>query len=228
MRILIYITIVYLMIEAYGCSKMQTKIDLSKVYKNDITIITRNPERTFDGMGTLPRKDLHTLEFLADDKVDLLFVRSCSREEVLREPKSIFNKRKFLYNYRPNEIEMSGNCGLSIHALSKSGLYSGGFLDVVDEYTTLPSHNVCGAITEQTGGTSVCQERVGSIAMIRFDVEVMTDPSSGCELESGNRGKQFEYKIKLGDCDYDFIETKPPYRLHRHTTHGYEEIRVGI
>ena len=207
---------------------MQTKIDLSKIYKNDITILTRNPDREFMGVGTLPRKSLHTLEFLAEDKVDLLSIRSCSREEILREPKSVFNKRKFLYNYRPNEIETSGNCALTIHALSKSGLFAAAFIDIEDEYTTLPAHVVCGEITEDTNGVSVCEERVGSVEMIRFDVEVLTDPDAGCELESGNRGKQFEYKIKKGWCSYSFIQASPPYRMHRHSTHGYEDVRVSI
>ena len=228
MRTILYLIIIVILLHTYSCSEMHTKIDLTKVYKNDLTILARNPDKEFDGVGVLPRKDLHTLEFLGESKIDLLSFQSCSREVILREPKSVFNKKRFIYNYRPNEIEASGNCPIRIFAVSKDGLYSGGFLDVQDESTTLTAHVVCGGVTEDLIGVSVCQERLGSTQLIRFDVDVMTSEEPNCKLESGDRGKSFEYIIKKGECLYDFIETQPPYRIHRLTTFGYEDIRVSI
>lgn len=229
MKILFFLTIIIFMLHAFSCSgTMNSKIDPKKIYKMDIGIETKNPDRTYEGAAALPRKDLYTLEFTTDDKIGVLTFRTCSRLFTIENPKSFLNKKKFVYNYRPNKIEADGNCPAVIEAVNKNGLYSTGYLDFADQSTTLPAHNICGTITEDVEGVSVCQEKVGSEEQISFDVEVLTSPDLGCEIESGNRGKTFKYKVKRDKCVYYFTETKPPFRMHRHTVHGYEMIQFSI
>lgn len=229
MRLLFFFTIIVFMLHAFGCSTiMNSKVDPKKIYKMQIGIETKNPDREYVGMAALPRKDLHTLEFTTNDDIGVLIFRTCSRQFTIEEPKKFLNKKKFVYNYRPNSIEAGIDCPAEIEAVNKNGLYSSGYLDFADQSTTLPAHNVCGSITEDTQGVSVCAEKVDSREQISFDVEVLTDPDKGCELESGNRGKTFEYKVKKGLCLYNFLETKPPYRKHRHTTKGHELIQFSI
>lgn len=222
MRTLTLFVIVLILLHSFACSKMQVDYDPRKTYKMEIEI--SNLDRSAIGMMWLGRKELYTINMEADEKIDILSFRTCSREVILTDPKSIFNKKKFVYNYRPNEIESGPSCPIKISALNEKGLYAMGYIDLIDETTTLPAHNVCGTITENTYGVSTCQERKGSFESISFDVEVRTNPDKGCELESGNKGKEFKYSIKEGECQYVFIEVEKPHRMARLTTFGYSDI----
>jgi hypothetical protein len=204
---------------------MQIKMDPKNTYKMDISVTVKNPDGVFDGMGHVGRKPLYTLQFDAEDKIDLLSFRTCSREFIINEPKTFMNRKRFIYNYTPNEIETAGSCPAMVSAFNEQGMFSGAYIDFLDESTTLPAHNVCGVVTEDTQGVSTCQERMGSIETISFETEVITSPDPGCEIESGNKGKKFTYKIKKGFCTYIFIEANKPYRLARHTTFGYDTVQ---
>jgi hypothetical protein len=225
MRLILNIILIVVMICLMdSCSKIQLKPDLSKNYKMDIFI--KNKEFESIGMIALPSKPLYTIEFEAEEKISYISFRTCSREIISEDPRVGVSRRKYSINYKPNEIEAAGNCPAIVSAFNENLMYSVGYLDFYDPSTTLPAINVCGSKTEEANGVSVCQERSSSIERIKFNTEVLTSPDVGCELESGNRGLEFTYKIKAGYCIYAFMETKEPFRIHRLTTFGYDEVQV--
>lgn len=224
------ILIVLMILASQSCSTVQTKIDSNKNYKLDIWISNKasGPQYEAEGMIVLPRKSLYTIYFEADAKINYISFRTCSREIVQTDPSVGINRKKYMINYSPNEIESSGDCPTMVSAFNKDGMMSVGFISYEDPRFTLPAINICGENTSETKGSSVCQSRVSSIEKIKFDVEVMTDPDSECEIESGNRGKEFTYKIKKGFCPYIFIETKGAQRMHKLDVYGYEDVQLRL
>lgn len=218
------ITIIILGIIIASCSQIQTTLDKTKNYKLDISIV--NKEYSAIGMLVLPKKPLYTIFFEAESRISFISFRTCSREVTAEDPSVGVNHKKYSINYAPNEIEAEGNCPTVISAFGDKGMYSVGMIDYEDPHATLPAENICGSYTEKTNGVSVCQERVSSMERIRFAAEVLASPDLGCELESGNRGVEFSYKIKSGYCTYAFMETKAPFRIHRLTTYGYDDIII--
>jgi len=223
MRYFIIAIIILILLHAYSCTKMQVEFDPKKTYKMELDISISG--KSGSGMVWSPQKDFYNIEIFAEEKMDVVLFRTCSREVVVRDPKRILNRKRFNYFYQPNEIEADGFCPVYINALNAQGYYQNAFIDISDKNTTLPAKIVCGSTTETTTGVSVCQERIGSAESISFDVEVATSPSPECFLESGTRGKKFDFNIKKGFCDYIFIEKAKPNRMHRLTTYGYDDIK---
>ena len=205
----------------------QTELDKTKKYKMEMYLTSNGHEAL--GMLALPKAAEYPIYMIGEEKINLLSFRSCSREEIIEDPKSWMNKKKFFYRYVPNEIEKGPSCGVIISAINKEGMFSSGYIDFQDDTTTLPAINICGDTVEKTNGVNVCQSRKESMQRIRFEVEVAMKTSLDCEWERvPNRGKEFSYNVKLGDCSYAFVETKPPYRKARLSTFGYDDIQVKL
>lgn len=219
----IIIALVMLII-ASSCAKIQLKPEINKNYKMDIGIKTKDREGS--GMLVLQSKPIHQIEFEAEEKIGFISFRTCSREITAEDPRVGLSRKKYAITYKPNEIELEDNCPVLLSAFNDTRLYSVGFIDFQGINTTLSALSICGGKTEQNIGVSVCQERVSSIERIKFDTEVLTSPDPGCELESGNKGKEFTYKVKPGFCTHAFMTTERPYRVHRLTVFGYEDIQV--
>lgn len=225
MRVLVGLVIVIILLHFQSCASPQIPNDPNKIYKMDADVATK--EFSANGMLAVTTiKPLYTIEVNTSDKISFISLRTCSRETTSSDPGTILNRKKYVVNYAPNEIERAGACPVLISAFNEKGTYSVGFIDFIDPSTTLPAESVCGAITSSSNGISVCQERVSSMELIRFPVEVMTSPEKGCEMTSPNRGKEFTYRVKKGFCTYPFIEVEEPHRIHRLTVFGYESAQV--
>jgi hypothetical protein len=207
-----------------SCAKVSTIPTIDKVYKMDLFMSSGAQE----GMGTLmlPRQDSYAIQVESDGKINLLTFRTCSREISVQDPRQGLSRKRFTIKYTPNEVERSGVCQSEVMALNIGGQNSLGFIDYQDADTTLPAENICGGITEKTIGVSICQEREGMLEKIKFDVEVMADPTD-CILDK-TRGREFTYSIKRGRCIMAFIEVKKPNRVHRLTTLGYQELLMSL
>lgn len=214
--------LLFLLLSFFSCSSTPQKLDPVKNYKLDLFI--QNKDISFEGIGVLKKKELYTIELEASEKIDILSFRTCSREAIVEDPRRGISRKKYLINYRPNEIELEGNCSAIISTFNDKLYYSVAMIDFEDDFFKLPAELICGSLTQTFNGVSVCQERVSSIVRIKFDSEVLTSPDKGCELESGNRGKIFQFNIKSGYCTYDFIDVKNQSRIHKLTTYGYDEI----
>jgi hypothetical protein len=199
-----------------SCSNLESNFSPEKTYKMDINI--KNKE--FEGVGVLvlPKKELYTMTISApDSKMDMISFRSCSRETIST------NTKEFVINYRPNEIEKLGNCPITIASINKDNSFNLGFIDFEDEDNTLVGVLVCGSKTTAYNGVSICQERSSSMEKIKFGEDVFAEYEVGCNLDK-KEGKEFNFKIGLGFCTYDFVTINPPHRRHRLTTFGYDSI----
>jgi len=177
------------------------------------------------GMAVIPANPSHgnyVIEFEADAKIDYVEFKTCSRSITATDPKVVLNRKKYLVNYSPNELELV-DCPVHLEAYNDKNMYSSGFVSFENPKYILPAKVICGEDTVGYNGSSVCQGRIGAIEKISFDVEVLTNPIKECALEGPQRGKEFIYRIKRGSCDYIFIETKPPYRKHKLDVFGWEK-----
>ena len=196
--------------------------DLNKNYYMDMYMISDKVSGI--GMLVLPIQETYSLKLYTGEKVDAIYMRTCSREIIKEDPRRGIARKEYVITYSPNEIEKLGACSATITAYNEKGYYGNGFLEFEDNNTTLPATNICENLTTRTKGVSVCQSRVSLLEKIKFDVEVMADPDKGCELDN-TRGREFIYSIKAGFCNIEFIEIKPPNRGHRLVTFGYESIQ---
>ena len=208
-----------------GCSQIQTKIEKDKIYKLDMSI--QNKEYFGNGVLVLPAKPLYTIDFSTEQKIDWISFKTCSRTVTAEDLRVGINKKEFRINYAPNEIELKGLCPAYIVALNEKGMQSLGYIDFEDSSATLPAVSICGSITESTNGVSICQEKIGGIQRIRFKVDTIVSPDSGCEIGS-DRGIEYTYRVNRGTCVYAFMEIAFPNRIHRHTVIGYEDLQNRI
>lgn len=209
----------------YSCANVTEKIDLNKTYKLDAWITDKAQGREAEGMIVLELKSLVTLQITASAKIDYVSFRSCSREEVQEDPRTGLSRKTFTINYKPNEIEMAGNCPVVVFMFNGKNMLAMAYIDFQDQFTTLPATVICEENTFQSKGVSVCQSRVESIERIRFDTEVMASPDKGCELDK-DRGKEFTFKLGLNYCVYAFVEVKPTHRTHKLVVYGYDTIQI--
>lgn len=222
------IILVFIFLQLTSCAFPPVKIDTAKNYKLDIFISNRpsGDQYQAEGMIVLPKKLLYTITFEAESRINYISFKTCSREITANDPSVGLNRKKYLINYAPNEIEKDGKCPTLISAFNKEGMLSVGFISYEDPSFPLSAINICGEKTMKTNGASVCQGRVGSIQRIRFEQEMITSPDEGCEMESETRSKEFTYQIKKGFCAYIFVEIKQPHRMHKLDTYGYNEIQI--
>jgi len=216
--------ILLLLLSLFSCSNINTKQDLSKVYKKDLYMSEGKREGT--GVLVLPKQDNYSIFVESDGKINLLTFRTCSREIIIKDPRQGLSRKKFTIKYAPNEVEKSGICQTEISALSIENENSYGFIDYEDAQATLPAVNVCGGVTESTGGVSICQERQGMIEKIKFNTVVVAAPT-GCELDK-REGLEFIYSVKNGICIVAFYEKKSPHRIHRLTILGHQDQLLSL
>lgn len=216
-----FILIIILLVIA-SCSSTRTVPDIAKNYYMDMYIVSGNAS----GVGTLvlPIQDTYNLKLYTGEKVDAIYMRTCSREIIKEDPRRGITRKDYTITYSPNEIEKSGVCPATIVAYNGKGFYSTALIEFEDTDTTLPATNICENLITKSKGVSVCQSRVSLLEKIKFDVEVMADPDKGCELMN-TVGKEFMYQLKPGFCNITFVETKSPYRVHRLVTYGYDSIQ---
>lgn len=207
-----------------GCSQVSIKPEINKFYKMDLYIYSE--EKSGIGTLVLPRRSNYSIYIESDGKINLLTFRTCSREISIQDPRQGLSRKKFTIDYKPNEIEQAGMCQTEVMALNIEGKNSLGFIDFEDLSTTLHAINICGGVTELTGGVSICQERENMIEKIKFDVEVMAMPNN-CKLDA-ERGTEFTYVMPRGRCVIAFVETRLPHRTHRHTLLGYESQLLSL
>lgn len=211
-----------------SCSTIQTNMDATKKYKQDLYI--ENKEFSGVGMLVLPKKDLYSIIFESDGKMDAFFFRTCSREIFIEDARRGLNRKQVQVNYRPNEIEATTTCPAHVQAVSQDGGYSVGFVDFENGIDTVKARLMCGEHIQSVNGASVCQGRVGLIQKIDFDEEMVVSPYMGCEnIKSENgtwQGKGFIINIERDYCSFVFMQKKGEHKTHRLTTYGYEDILI--
>lgn len=223
-KVIVFLLVILIAMMFEGCStSVLPEAKPNIFYRLDLEI-EWNKQR-FKGYVVLPKRPAYELRFRSPGKMDVFTYKTCSREEIKEEAEFRGNPRHAVVYYKPNEIEAKGGCPAEIGAYERiKGRHSWGMIDFEDDSAKLPAQLICGDIKYSYNGVSICQQREGLLQLIRFQHEVAVRPTKGCELESGNRGKEFEFNIKRGFCIYAFMSIKPPHKVHRLTTYGYEKI----
>ena len=224
-KFLYFLGAIFVLITLTSCAS-QSSLEAKKTYKMEMFLQEGDSEAI--GMLALDRKKSYDIYMTGEERMALLSFRSCSREVLIENPASWRNKKRFYYKYIPNEVERGPSCPVIISAINKDGFFASGMIDFIDETTSLPATNICGEYTEKTKGVNVCESRKESMQRIIFDVEVAVVPTEGCDFPGSKRGLELNYRNKVGECTYGFVEVKPPYRKARLTTHGYDDIQVKL
>lgn len=212
-----FIIVLFMIILAESCKEVPVMKPTDN-YKMDMEIT--NMKHHGIGMVVLPEKELYSIVLESKGKFNYFTFTSCSRELSYENPRKGLNRYKVQVNYRPNSIEARSGCHVTVRGFEVKGRHSRGFIDFKDSYTTLPGHVVCGANTELWEGVSVCQEKVGLRQSITFGSKVMYKKSPGCDI-GPEKGQSFEFDIPSGMCQFNFMETAEPHRIHRFTTYGH-------
>jgi uncharacterized protein YceK len=220
------ILVIVMMLIAGSCSTIQTAIDPLKKYKLDLFM--KNKEYSATGMMVLPKKDLYSIIFESEGKMDYFTFKTCSRETVIIDGRRLLNRKEVQINYRPNEIEKSMMCAAQVYAVSKDMTTMSGYIDFENDVDKASAILTCGEDTQKTYGTSVCQGRIGLIERIDFEDEMIVSPDEGCKnirSENGTwQGKGFTINIERDYCIFVFMQKNPPHNTHKLTTFGYDEI----
>jgi len=213
-----------------GCATVQqkaTKLPLY-TYKADIEISVDGG--TFDGMAVTSIEGTKTITIRSKAKLDLLTISSCHREftqERVDYKSGWFglggsSATKFVYTFKPSDIERESFCPLYIQAFQVSGLAAWGYV-AFRTNENLPAKTECnGVVWNRFAGISVCQSRSGFEQRITFDRPVKFTSNSLCRIDARS-DRDFRVRAGKGFCLATFTDGKDTHRL---VLLGYDEILV--
>lgn len=163
--------------------------------------------------------------------------------------RKITDKRKVTFQYSQNDLERRQEyCPMYLEGLDKfKGRHSQAFVDVIDPNHTLTGWMNCNDMTKDYPGVSACGHKMGKLIAMTFEQKVKVfnifdpknpdcpkahvlgtkeDPITKLFKEEDFIGKQFEWRVGNNECEYIFDEYAPPFRKHRLTTVGHEEVAI--
>lgn len=223
-----------------GCSTVPQILDENVLYIRSMDFAESGVR--YLGTAVLPKKAKYSFEIFSTTNMDLLTVRSCARDwygEKVNAGCSIKfweKEKKYTWVYEPDpELEFGRLCPLELASYdAKTGANLWGYIDFDSDPNgySLSATWHCNGKVEHYGGVSVCQNRAGNIAKIKFDTEVIVKPQADGERCSWNAklpyilGKEFEFRVPVGSCYYTFVENDIERRKHRTTVIGYSDIVI--
>lgn len=219
------IILILLCIIAASCASTDNPMSATTAYRMDMELIEGN--RSAEGMMTLPRKAKYEIELTSPGRLDLLTLKTCSRDVAIEKAGGWIRKGRAKYIYVPNELEQRPACDLEIWGFdAKKGKHALGYIVFDNLDDRLPARVTCGESNKNYAGTSVCQGSVGTKQRIAFASSVWHTASEAClagiTIESESA---FEIRISTGFCDYLFL-SKTTGEVHRLVTYGFEQTMV--
>ena len=211
--------------------------DEKAIYKFDLPVFIESSGFWTDGFAVLPKTKAVSLVIESQASIDLLTIDTCHRSEAFPAALTagwLSPKKKLKYVYTPNQVEQ-GFCTLRIGTYTKSesptNVVARAFFDFSDPdpKVSLPARNLCSGKDEATLGVSVCQARAGLIQVLSFPVEVKLAKEGlpdRCSLSPPPDQRSWTYRISRDECTYRFMEVSSPHRVHRHSTVGYDKVRL--
>lgn len=210
-------------------------MEANKFYRLDLGL--RTNDLSGDGSLVVPMKDQYKFEITSPGKIDVLSMRSCSRETVI-ENDGWIRRKKASIEYVPTPLEKNKACDLEFWSYEKStkSRHAIGYVLISDQDgLSLPALLTCEGSFDEHKGSSFCQAHEGYIQEIKFMSDVLTAPnekclsviSGGMKLETEEIaivGNTFELRPTLGFCTFVFQEIDPPYRNFRLILYGYDNV----
>ena len=84
---------------------------------------------------------------------------------------------------------------------------------------------VCNMERRAFTGVEACSTATSSYNKLFFKDEVVLSPKPECKFQEELRGKEFEFRAKSGDCNYEFQEIVSGKRGHYHV-YGWDQIVI--
>lgn len=216
-----------------GCASISQDLDPKVYYKHDM-MLTVNGVNAL-GVAVAKRMPEYKITITSQEDMDLLQVSSCSQD--IDRANAIktgwFGKRTFTFTYTPNSVERESGCMLKIAGYNKAeGKHSWAFIDFEDPKFVLPAGLACNGTEDyRSDGVSVCQTLQRLIMQIWFQNRVLLSDKvlDRCKVKPKvDDGVHFQFQVAPRECIYEFMEVKAPYRRHRLTTIGYEQVPVRV
>lgn len=226
--IILTVVIISLIFIISGCSLVNQKLDLNKIYKRDISLEIN--DEIFEGVGVPFSFYSYEIKIKSKGKIDMLQIKSCSRDEHITKTGGGFFKsgKKFTYIYTPLKgLEDNASCALEIGAYEeRKGRHSWANIYFQDKDFDLHAKLKCnGNLYSDNKSSSVCQGSVGSIQKIIFNERVKVSPdNSRCKVMKTENELEYTYIIPKGECTFYFGSKDADF--HIHTTIGYDGILI--
>lgn len=194
----------------------------------------------FDGIAMGSNAKTHTIKIESKTDVNEMVIQSNAR--YLHFPDAIQTgwfkaSRGFLYSYSEVPgIEDTGYSVLRLSAFSKEIKSDGspvgaayGLVLFHSEKFSLAGENICNTADGQTRGASICQNREGLTARLRFKTQVVVArPKSDGTGPVANQCQgtfvdayTWQYQLPLGECVIEFMQTAKPHDKYVHLAYGH-------
>lgn len=230
-----FFILILLLVFLPSCSTVLPKMEAEKFYRLDMGIEYLGKEST--GYLLVPQKPSYEFNIIAPGKIDILSMRSCSREVIIENDSWIRRKSKKMA-YNPTTLERGNICDLEFWSYEKStkARHAIGYVIMQDQDGLgLPAEITCEDGTREYKGASFCQAHNGYIQSIKFMTDVLVSPDERCfpaisgGLTLSNEktamvGFDFEMRPVRGFCTYVFQEIDSPGRTHRLVMYGYDNV----
>lgn len=191
----------------------------------------------FNGVAVIAHAASYDIKLESPIDIDLLTITSCHRDFSADQTDKAHwfkKKRGYEYIYTPAPlIEDQGSCLLRLGQFSASkGRETLGVLDFATTLETIPAENDCDGRVYKSTGVSICQAKVGTYQVLRFQQKVQvanSDPK--CQFTTID-GMNWAYLVPAGECVTAFSgvpttgSVPGPMTFHRHTVIGYTDIPI--
>ena len=151
-KIVFVVLLIITLCSCSSCTKSDFQPDITKDYKHNIYI--KNKEYEGEGVLVLPKKELYTIVFESDGRLDFFIFKTCSREIQIEDARRGLSRKQVTINYRPNEIERDNVCPIHVQAFAEDSRNASGFIDFEDDQSKLPCRYVGGERWDRNNGVS--------------------------------------------------------------------------
>lgn len=234
------VTVLYFMLFVSGCATMGADGGSSGQTIYELDLYGTLDGAAFDGLSVGSNARSHVIQIISKTDVNEMVIQSNGRYKHFPDViQTGWFKQNRGFEYHYDEIpgiEDTGYSVLRLSAFSKQtkgdgspvGAAFGLILFHNDKYQ-LPAENICNGADTPTVGASICQNRAGLIARLKFDSQVVSarakadgsGPIPGQCVGTFIDANTFEYLLPLTECVIEFMQTSPPHARHVHLAYGH-------
>lgn len=203
-----------------SCASMPLSApDGKKFYRLDLDLVVNGLHGS--GITIVPQAKDYMIKASPNEKPEVVVITTCHRESILGKQGS-----EFVFNLAPTEVELNGYCPLQVSAFSQKFWYQSGIVSIRTPDYKMPAQLLCNGAVSDVEGVSGCQSRAGLVQEIHFESAMNAGVPSQCPAPRALApdGLKFEFRPASGQCVFQFRERAAPFREHRLTSYGYDEL----